>query len=211
MSKLIKYSLLIVATLLLIWFSLDIQNLETYKAKQKPVSFNATNYAENFWNESLPVCIENSVDIGRLFQEMDEVPEYAFEKYGRKLGISSTYYFMLKGTGTIESVEEDFVVLAINDETKVRILSDFIYGNAVREGSGKVDINDFMNMTDFNKVSVAINKLIKEKVALRLKSIAKVGQELEFAGAVELNEGNLNLNEISIIPVSVKIANGKSE
>ena len=209
MSKLVKYIILVSAVLLLIWFSLDIQNLEKYKDSLEPVSFNASSYAEKFWDDSLPGAINDAPFITDVFQLLDENPEGAFEKYGRKLGISKTYYFMLKGSGEIEKVEDESLILAFDDQTKVKILTDFIYGNALRDGSGKVNINDFINMTDFNSVSVAINKLAKEKVAARLKRSAAVGQQLEFAGAVEISEDNIDLNKISIIPVSVKLIDGK--
>lgn len=211
MRKIYKYVIVILASLLLIWFSLDIQNLEKHRSAIKPASFSATQYAENFWKDSLPVCISNAPLISDFVQLLNENPGQAFEKYGRKLGISSSYYFILKGTGTIEKVEDEFLILAVDDQTKVRILTDFIYGNAVRDGSGKVNINNFLNMTDFNNVSVAINKLVKEKVASRLKITAKTGQQLEFAGAVEINEENIDLTAASIIPISAKLVNGKSE
>jgi predicted lipoprotein len=66
-------------------------------------------------------------------------------------------------------------------------------------------------MTDFNAVSVAINKLVKEKVVARLRSSAKVGQDLEFTGAFEIGEENVDLSTLLILPVSVKLSDGKSE
>lgn len=211
MSKIIKYSVGILALLLVIWLSLDIQDLEKHRSETKPAIFIAENYVANFWNDSLPVCIANAPEIVGLLNLLNKNPQLAFEKHGRKLGISKTYYFMAAGQGTLEKVEDEFVVMAIGDQTKVEIATDFIYGNSVRDGSGKVNINDFLNMTDFNNVSVAINKLVKEKVVSRLHKATQPGQTLEFSGAFEVNSENLNLSAIRIIPVSIKITNGKSE
>ena len=118
---------------------------------------------------------------------------------------------MAKSKGTIEKVDSEFLVLALEGNTKIKIATDFIFGNAVRDGSGKVNINYFLNMTDFNNVSVAINKLVKEKVVSRLRKSAEVGQVLEYAGAFEINEENIDLSNLSIIPVSAKISDGKPE
>jgi predicted lipoprotein len=118
---------------------------------------------------------------------------------------------MVKGKGMIEKVEDEFLVLALGENTKVQIATDFIYGNSVRDGSGKVNIDDFLNMTDFNAVSVAINKLVKDRVVSRLRKSAAVGQWLEFTGAMELSEENIDLTAISMIPVSVKLSDAKQE
>lgn len=117
---------------------------------------------------------------------------------------------MLKGKGTIDKVEDEYLLVGIGDQTKIEIATDFIFGNAVRDGSGKVNINEFLNMTDFNKVSVEIDKLVKEKVVSRLKKTAQAGMEIEFAGAMELNNENPDVSSIRIIPVSVKLSDGKS-
>ena len=103
------------------------------------------------------------------------------------------------------------MVITVGDKTKIKIATDFIYGNAVRDGSGKVNIDDFLNMTDFNAVSVAINKLVKEKVVSKLKKSAAAGKILEFAGAFEVGEENPDLSALLILPVSVKLSDGKSE
>lgn len=211
MSKILKYTIGILAAILVVYLSLDIQNLEKHKAASAPASFNITDYMSRFWNDSLPASIASVPQMMDLLKMLNENPVSAFTKFGHKLGISKTYYFMAKGKGTIEKVVPEFLVLALDGQSKVKIATDFIYGNAVREGSGKVNINYFLNMTDFNNVSVAINKLVKEKVVSRLKKSAEVGQVLDFAGAFEVSEENIDLSTLLIIPVSVKLSNGKSE
>jgi predicted lipoprotein len=210
MSKTLKYTIGIFAAILVVYLSLDIQNLEKHKAASAPASFNIADYTAKFWNDSLPASIASAPQLSDLLKLLNENPESAFTK-GHKLGISKTYYFMVRGMGTIEKVDPEFLMLALDGNTKVKIAIDFIFGNAVRDGSGKVNINYFLNMTDFNNVSVAINKLVKEKVVSRLRKSAEVGQVLEFAGAFEINEENIDLATLLIIPVSVKLSDGKSD
>ena len=66
-------------------------------------------------------------------------------------------------------------------------------------------------MTDFNAVSVAINKLVKENVVARLRKFAAAGKWLEFTGAFEISEENIDLSNLLILPVSVKLSDGKPE
>ncbi len=211
MTKVIRYCIGIITTILVLYFSLDIQNLEKHRAAAEITKFNATDFAAKFWDESLPLSKAEAPQIVDVLKMLNENPQKAFESYGKKLGISKTDYFMVNGKGKIEQVEDEFIVLALDENTKIKIATDFIYGNAVRDGSGKVNIDDFLNMTDFNAVSVAINKLVKEKVVSRLKKSASVGQMLEFTGAFEIGEENVDLNAILILPVSVKLSDGKSE
>lgn len=211
MSKILKYTVGILAMILVLYLSLDIQNLEKHRAAANTTIFNADDYTARFWNDSLPVSIANAPQLMDILKLLNENPENAFERYGKKLGISKTYYFMLKGKGMIEKVEDEFLVLTLGENTKIKIATDFIYGNSVRDGSGKVNIDNFLNMTDFNAVSVAINKLVKDKVVSRLRKSAAVGQWLEFTGAMELSEENIDLTAISLIPVSVKLSDAKPE
>ena len=211
MAKVIKYGAGLLAAILVLYLSLDIQNLEKHRAAAIAPKFNAKDFADKFWNESLPSCIAEAPQINEVLKILSENPQKAFETRGRKLGISKTDYFMVSGIGLIEKVEDEFVLVTLDDHTKIKIATDFIYGNAVREGSGKVNIDDFLNMTDFNAVSVAINKLVKENVVARLRKSAAVGKRLEFTGAFEISEENIDLSNLFILPVSVKLSDGKSE
>lgn len=211
MSKLLKYTIGILATVLLIYLSLDIKNLEDHKAASVPSGFNSLDYVTNFWNDSLPICISSAPELSSLMEILNVNPEKAFEKYGRKLGISKTFYFLTKDKGIVNKIDTEYIELILEDQKTVKIATDFIFGNAVRDGSGKVNINDFLNMTDFNNVSVAINKLVKEKVVTHLKNSATVGKSLEFAGAMEINEENIDLSNLILIPVSVKLSDGQAE
>ena len=210
MSKTIKYIIGVAVAFLIIFLSLDIQNLEKYKAA-RTAEFNASDYAQKFWNDSLPHCIANAAELSFVMQLLNDNPDSAFENYGHKLGISKTYYFLVKGKGIIEAVNDESLEILLVNQKKIEIATDFIFGNAVRDGSGKVNINDFLNMTDFNDVSVAINKLVKEKVVSRLRNSAAAGKNLEFAGALEIRKDEINLSTLFLIPVSVKLSDGQTE
>ncbi len=211
MSKVMKFGAGLLAVILVLYYSLDIQSLEKHRAATNATQFNATDFAAKFWDETLSTCIAEAPQMMVVLKILNENPQKAFESYGKKLGISKTDYFMVSGKGLIEHIEDEFIVLAMDQNTKIKIATDFIYGNAIRDGSGKVNIDDFLNMTDFNAVSVAINRQVKEKVVSRLRKSAAVGKSLEFTGAFEISEENVDLTSLLILPVSVKLSDGKSE
>lgn len=211
MSKIVKYSTGIFAVILILYLSLDIQSLEKHRNSAHKVQFKAADYALKFWNESLPGSISLAQEAVDLQQALKENPGKACEKYGHKLGISKTSSLMVKGKGMIERIEDEYLTVILGNKTEVKIATAFIFGNEVRDGSGKVNIDDFMNMTDFNNVTLAINQLVKEKVVAPLKKNARVGKMIEFAGAMEISEENYDPTAIRIIPVSAKLSDGKSE
>lgn len=211
MFNIVKYSTGIFAAILILYASLDIQSLEKHRNSAHKVQFKAVDYALKFWNESLPGSISLAQDVVDLQLALKENPGKACEKYGHKLGITKTSFLMVKGKGIIERIEDEYLTVILGNKTEVNIATAFIFGNEVRDGSGKVNIDDFMNMTDFNYVTLAINQLVKEKVVAPLKKNAGVGKMIEFAGAMEISEENYDSALIRIIPVSAKLSDGKSE
>ena len=113
---------------------------------------------------------------------------------------------MVKGRGLITSINEnDVSVSADSGKQNITIATEYIFGNAVRDATGLININEFNNTMDFNNVSAEINKIIREKVLPSFKSNAKKGSRIKFVGAIELNKEHLDLSGIEVIPVKVSV------
>ena len=205
MSKTLKYIIAIAAILLLLYFSVDIQNLDEYRSSYMLENFDADAYANNVWENYIPLIAQQAPGLTIVMNRLESDPDQAFSEYGKKLGISKTWYFMVKGVGTLESVDDEALWIKVEDDRHIQLATSFIFGNAVREGSGVVNIDDFINMTDFNNVSVALNKRVKTEIIPILKNNLLPGQQLSFAGVFEFNEDSGSLTDIRIIPVSVTI------
>jgi predicted lipoprotein len=203
MSTFLKYSIAVIAGLLVVFFSLDIRRID--KDNKASKGFDAEAYATNLWEKELPAVAEKATNLTTLLDALRASPEQAFSTNGHKLGISKTVYFFAQGSGTVESLDEENIWVTLDNGSRIQIATDFIFGNAVRDGSGIVNIDDFLNMTDFNNVSVALNKLVKNKVVIGLKTEAMPGIRVDFAGAFELNETSPDLAAIRMIPVVAKI------
>lgn len=207
MKKYSSYLLAALAVILVLVFSFKTENLQDYKAKTSVNSFDADAYARNLYDNELSACVEKAPDAATFLQEFTADKAAALDKYGRRLGISSTSYLMLKGQGVIEAVESEYVVVTLPDNSKVLLATDFIFGNAVRDGSGKVDISGFVNMTNFNAVTVAINHILKAEVVEPFRKQAVVGRHVAFAGAAELRVTDELTKGVRLIPVEATLSN----
>lgn len=209
MKKYVKYGIAIVAAVLIVFFSLDIQKLDKYNAVDIPDNFNAAVYARDIWDNKMPTVVGSAPELILLINLLGINPEEAFENFGIKLGISNTYYFIAKGEGTVKQLNEENLVLDVANGMQIQLAIDFIFGNAVRDGSGTVDIDDFVNMTDFNRVSIELNNIVKKEIVPQLNELTQPGMKIGFAGTFAINENDVNIRNIRIDPVSVKIFNGE--
>ncbi len=204
MRKTLRILLWIPAVLMLLYFSLDIRKLDQYRENQPAGSFDPEAYTRDLWVNRIPGVAGSAPELGRLMGLLEADPEGTMSGLGHKLGISETWYFMARGTGTVLSVEEEFVLVSLQNDRVVELATAFIFGNEVRDGSGAVNIDDFMNMTEFNQVSVALNRLVKEEVVPGLIASAAPGREIEFAGAFAVTEDRTEFGSVRMIPVSIK-------
>jgi predicted lipoprotein len=208
MRKAYRYIIGILAVIAALYFSLDLQKLDAYRATATSDAFDAEAYARDVWENRMPELAKAAPELTEVMDMLAKNPEKAFETLGHKLGISRTWYFMARGTATIEELEEENILVRLGSGMQVRLATAFIFGNTIRDGLGAVDIDQFLNMTDFNQVSVALNQIVKEEVVPGLLSNAKSGMEVEFTGAFEILEDQIDLDTIRIIPIQAILSDG---
>ena len=132
----------------------------------------------------------------------------AFDNYSHALGIGNLRYFLVSGKGIVAVVNDDDMVVTLRDDTTTfvrTIATEFIFGNAVRDATGLININEFKNTMDFNNVSAELNRIIREKVLPQFKPVIKKGDAITFTGAIEMNKAHPDLSHIEIVPIDVKI------
>lgn len=149
----------------------------------------------------LPARIDSAVELSELKQLLSTEPQEAFDRYSHALGIGNLRYFLIKDTGVADMVGSDEVTL----KDKTRIATEFIFGNSVRDASGVINVNEFVNTMDFNNVSAEINKIIREQVLPPFRANVKEGSTIKVIGAIELNKEHLDLSDIEIIPIQLTI------
>lgn len=173
--------------------------------------FDAESYARSYLNEELPPALKEAVGIRRLLDLLRTDQEAAFENYSHALGIGNIRFFLVKGEGVISAVQEDEVIVIAGQPASagspeagpVRIATEYVFGNAIRDASGLIRIDDFGNTAELNEVSGAINRIIREEVLPAFLSQAEKGKRVRFTGAVELNRKYPDLQQIEVIPITL--------
>lgn len=191
MKKVYKYITAAVIILVAAYFSVSFENLEKIKERQRAVTFNAAEYARDFWDNRLSSRIDEAVDAVELIELFNTNMAEAIEKYGRTPGISRVYAYLLKGEGKILANSEDFFDISLKEpwtKPDIRIISGlYIPGNAVRDASGLVDVSEFSDTMKFNEISSEINKLVvKEAIKPFLEKNLKLNDTIRFIGATQV-------------------------
>lgn len=209
MNKYIKYSLLLALVLLLAYNSVYFKKLSEVKGNTAE-KFDAGSFTKKLWEEKLPAKLDSAIELTTLITNITNEPGVAFEKHTNALAIGNYRYAMVKAMGeVVEANNDDLVVqLPLADSfLKVRIATEFIYGNAIRDASGLVDVKSFPNTQDLSSISEELNKTVRTSVLAPLKNKAKPGDKVAVTGAIEINKAHINWTEPEIIPVRLQIIN----
>ena len=76
--------------------------------------FNAQEFVSKFWNEYLEKSFDRAADASAVLTAVADNRQKAREKYGRTVGISSTYCFYLRGTARVVEITSDRIGLVVN-------------------------------------------------------------------------------------------------
>ena len=148
-----------------------------------------------------------AVDATELLAAVQQDRQAARRTYGRSVGLGGGYYYFIAGTGRVVSVEKNSVGLSLsNGQTQVQVSLETgnIFGNAVRDGTGLLNVNDFPNSQDFNALSSEINRRIEQQVLPALRKAAAVGATVRFAGCAEIVDEDTDLHPLRIVPFIVE-------
>jgi hypothetical protein len=109
--------------------------------------------------------------------------------------------------GRITAVTPAAVAIALDEDaatTDLLIETGPIFGNAIRDGSGMLNVSEFPNSQDFNALSAAINRRVEESVFPALRAGAVVGAQVRFLGAAEVADPTTDLQPLRLIPVLIE-------
>ncbi len=203
----IKYILITTAAVLLLYNSVYFEHLEKVKERAKRREFDPVEYARDFWDNRLPVKLPEAVEADVLLGLFHSDMKRAVRRYSRTLGVSSTHAYLIKGFGRVLSVEEEAVILELLNSSgyRVKITTDLIFGNAIRDASGLVNVNDFSNTMIFNTISGEINKIVNREVIPPFRKAVRKGKIVKFYAASEVNEASEDLNPLETVPVELQV------
>ena len=207
MNKLFKYSLLILAIVLVAYKSVYVEKLSVHNGKTRQ-KFDPVSFSKKLWLEQLPAKMDSAVALTNLIGAVAKEKEIALQEYTRALAIGNYRYALVKANLQVITVNEDEVLasLSAGDSTiQVKLATEFIYGNAVRDASGLVRVEDFPNTSDLNGISEELNRIVRTEVLPAVKGKLKTGDKLEVVAALELNKEHIHWQGIELYPVRIQL------
>jgi len=206
--KMKKYLGIFAACVLLVaalYNSVYFEKLDAKKEKESLKAFNPKDKVEYFWNLKRDEVLESAIDLKAFDSQLQENPEKLIRQYGKSIGITSTFSFLVKGIATQRKSESGEIPVEIsNSFADYNLQLKFIFGNAARDATGYFNIDDFENTMDFNAIATELNRLIKEREIAKLDSITP-GKTIKFFGALEINSENIP-KRVEIIPLKFEVA-----
>src|ERR1044072_280085 len=205
--KIVKYLLLTIVIGLLAYKSVFIIKLSELQTIE-PKAFDAPAFVQQLWENKLPARLDSALTLDTLQAALKASPAQTFDSHFNSMSIGNVRYGLLKVTGKVLSVNEDDVEVLFgskDNQRTVKIATEYVYGNALRDASRLVNIKDFVNTTDLNKISEELNKKVRTKVLPAFKGTVQKGDSVVCTGAIELNQAHYSLDDLEIIPVQCKI------
>jgi len=190
--------------LLPLFHIVPLDNARASKAAEKRVD--PAVLAEHFWREQLPVELAKAHDLRAVLEAIATDIQAARHKYGRTVGISSSFLVLVQGSARVVSVDSKNVALSVrgdSSEPDVLVRAALISGNSVRDVTGLLNMNDFANSQDFNEIAMQLNRIVEERVLPEVRERAVVGQDLQFIGCAELTGNAKQQKPLKAIPLRV--------
>jgi len=180
--------------------------LEQATREKTATVFDPKRFAETFWSGPLPQALRTAVPAEVLLPTIQTNAPEARRKFSRSVGVSESYTYFISGKGRVTSATENEVLLAVtpgatNGEVSLQL--GLLFSNAVRDGTGLLNVNDYPNSQDFNAISEALNRIVEERVHPKLRELAKVGATIEYVGCAEVNDESTDLRPLKVVSIHV--------
>ena len=172
------------------------------------VTFSPAGFAEKFWDERLRPSFSRAVPTENLLPAIQTNPAEAKKQFGRSFGVSESYTYFVAGQGRVLTVSDDEILLAVTEgatNAEISLQTGLLFGNAVRDGTGLLSVNDYPDSQDFNAISEALNRLVETRVQPKLREAAKVGATVRFVGCAEVNDESSDLKPLKLVPVEATV------
>lgn len=162
-------------------------------------------YAQGVYEpEVVPAITDNAVELPELLDALAE-DEAAADDYGFRNG-GSPYSFPVRATGTV--VEGPFGEVGLevegvpSDVTVGVQTGPAVTGTAVRDATGLITFEMFLNQIDFASVATELNNRVKENLLSVTDFDALMGTEVTVVGAFTHD----NDEHVKITPISIEAA-----
>lgn len=167
--------------------------------------FDAAEYVDTFWRGPLLENTLSAVDAADLLAAFAQDFDDTAERFGHRLGLSGHSSYLVSGQGEIIAIDNTAVSIALQEGGPAAIIIETgpVFGNAIRDGSGLLNVSNFANAQDFNALSAEINLRVEEDVLPLLQANAVVGATVRFVGGVEVSDSAGAPAALVLVPVVI--------
>lgn len=206
MKRVVQFFCVLAALVIVCWLFPLIHVVPLKKAEREKAAgvFDAAQFAETFWTNQLLPSLDKAVPAETLLPAIQSDPAAAKEKYSRSVGLSESYFYFLSGTGRVVAVSDDAISLAMSGNStnaEIVLQTGLVFGDAIRNGTGLLNVSDYPNSQDFNDISAALDHIVETRVLPGLREQAKVGAQIVFTGCAEVDDESTDLKPLHVVPI----------
>ena len=182
--------------------------LERGAAVGSSSEFNPAATAAKLWSGELREAAQRAADASVVVTAIRANPAAARSKYAGSAGLGTAYYFV-RGSGKVIARDRTTIRVALDGPQPAIIALRIgpIFGNAVRDGCGLLDVNKVPGLSEFNALSTELNQLVETQVLPGLLAAGNVGAVVNFAGCAEAPETVASGDEpiLILVPVMAEV------
>jgi predicted lipoprotein len=174
---------------------------------QQTSAFNAREFAEDYWQSRLIPGLADAHDAASVLKALDADVQQARSEFGRAVGLGRSSYFLVRGEGTIVSIEKNRIGVALSADARdpdLLITTGAVFGNAVRDAPGLLAAGDFTHSQHFNELAAELNLLVENRVGKPFSKQAQVGRKVRFVGCIEV-QGEKPTKPLKLIPLEAAV------
>lgn len=169
-----------------------------------PQTFDPAAYAdERFESEIVPWIESEAVDLASLLTDLEGGADEA--EFGNTSGANSAFAFPV----TFEAVAGEATppvlpldVAGVPSETTVQLqVGPALNGTALRDVTGTISFNEFVNQLEYQSVGTELNNKVRENVLAAIDVAALEGKRLRITGTFL----RVNPNFVSVVPVRIEV------
>jgi len=178
-------------------------SLEDATAAASEGAFDPDAYAdEHFDSEVVPQIEDEAVDLATLLGDLADGADES--DFGHAPGEGSAYSFPVTFTG-VAGVQQGSIlpvtVEGVPEDVTVQLqVGPAINGTALRDVTGTVSFNDFVNQLEFQNVATAFNERVRDGL-LAETTLPTEGQTVTVTGAFT----RVNPALVSVVPVALEV------
>jgi predicted lipoprotein len=178
--------------------------LKTAATEKTAGVFKPTGFAEDFWTNRLAASLAQAVKADVLLRAIQAGPAAARAKFAHGGALGDSYFYFLSGSGRVVAGSDDEISLAVTEgSTNVEVVLEvgLVFGNAVRDGTGLLNVGDYADSQNFNDISAALNHIVETRVLPPLKGRGTVGAKISFVGCAEVDDESSDLKPLKVTPI----------